>query len=340
MTNVGTVSVSGPSNTVAVPISGLVAGAQVAATQTIGGQEGCIPTAGTIVGTGPNATFRVALSVRENIDLTGPAGATGPGTNVNIYYIGASSLLPGAAPEQGFVISPSNGWQTITFNRGPDPLNPVDPVVIWNSGAGSDAVLDGNYGVLDGFAIASEGDTGPFDLYIDDMSNGTNGVLQNWESATVGANNYQFSAPITSGTTSGNILPNPNVSQVTTAASYSGSKSLLLKFQFSGTESNKWVRIVTAGATGANPQIDLNEPISFRFLLLPVGVAPVSSVPSNISITHSNANVTLNWTGTYQLQSAPNVIGPYTDVTGVTNAPYTVPANASEAYFRLRNQVN
>jgi hypothetical protein len=259
---------------------------------------------------------------------------------VNIYYIGASSLLPGAAPEQGFVISPSNGWQTITFNRGPEPLNPVDPVVIWNSGAGSDAVLDGNYGVLDGFAIASEGDTGPFDLYIDDMSNGTNGVLQNWESATVGANNYQFSAPITSGTTSGNILPNPNVSQVTTAASYSGSKSLLLKFQFSGTESNKWVRIVTAGATGANPQIDLNEPISFRFLLLPVGVAPVSSVPSNISITHSNGNVTLNWTGTYQLQSAPNVIGPYTDVTGVTNAPYTVPANASEAYFRLRNQVN
>ena len=323
-----------------VLVSGLVPGAKVAATQTVGSQEGCVPPTGFVVGTGPNPAIRVALSVRENVDLTGPAGSPGPGTNVNIYYIGASSLLPGAAPEQGVVINPSNGWQTITSNRGVDPLNPVNPVVLWNNGASGDTTLDGNYGVLDGLAFAAEGDSGPFDVYLDNMSNGINGVLQNWEAAAVGANSYQFRSPDFSGTTIGNILPVPSQAQVTSAAAFSGTKSVLLKFQFNSAESIKWVRIVTAGTTGANPQIDLNEPITFKVLLLPPGVSPISPVPSNLSITHSGGSVTLNWSGSYQLQSAPVGTGPYSDVSGVTNAPYTVPANASEAYFRLRNQVN
>ena len=323
-----------------VPVSGLVPGAKIAATQTVGSQEGCVPPTGFVVGTGPNPAIRVALSVRENIDLTGPAGSPGPGTNVNIYYIGASSLLPGAAPEQGVVINPSNGWQTITFNRGVDPLNPVNPVVLWNNGASGDTTLDGNYGVLDGLAFAAAGDSGPFDIYLDNMSNGTNGVLQNWEAAAVGANSYQFRSPNFSGTTIGNILPDPSQAQVTSAAAFSGTKAVLLKFQFNSAESNKWVRIVTAGTTGANPQIDLNEPITFKVLLLPPGVSPISPVPSNLSIMRSGGSVTLNWSGSYQLQIAPAVTGPYTDVSGITTGPYTIPATAPETYYRLRNQVN
>src|SRR5205085_1583294 len=126
--------------------------------------EGCVPPSGILVGGGPNPNVRIALSIRENVDLTGPAGAQGPGTNINIYYIGASAILPGQGPDDARVLSPSNCWQTVTFQRGPDPTTPTNPVVIWNNGSAGDATLDGNFGVLDGLAIACQGDPGSLEM--------------------------------------------------------------------------------------------------------------------------------------------------------------------------------
>src|SRR5262249_39306756 len=54
------ITVSPAPATVAVPVTGLAYAAQVGATQTVGGQESCVPTAGTLVGAGPNSSLRIA----------------------------------------------------------------------------------------------------------------------------------------------------------------------------------------------------------------------------------------------------------------------------------------
>lgn len=50
----------------------------------------------------------------------------------------------------------------------------------------------------------------------------------------------------------------------------------------------------------------------------------------------AGGNVTLEWTGGGTLQSAPTVLGPWTDVAGAAS-PYTTPANAPSAFYRIRN---
>jgi hypothetical protein len=316
-----------------VPVSGLVYGARVAATQTVGGQEGCVPGTGLLVGGGPNPSIRIALSVRENTDLVGPAGSQGPGTNLNVYFIGASSSLGGGAPGDAKVLYPSNTWQTVTFTRGTDPQNPVDTVVLWNNGSSGDSSLDGNYGVLDGLGIACDGDPGSFQIYFDDFANGTNGVLQNFEAANNGQAAYLFSQPSFSGTTSGNLLSAPNDSVVVTNTAFSGSKCLRVQWQFLDGQTNRWLRLVTAGATPyANPEVDLNEPISLKVLLLPPGAVPP---PGALSISLVGGQVVLNWAGSFPLQSATNVLGTYTDL-GVTTGPYTNTSASSTVFYRLR----
>src|SRR5262249_27105324 len=104
------------------------------------------------------------------------------------------------------------------------------PSVRWN-GSGP-ATLEGNYGALDGLAIACEGDSGPYEMYLDGLENGTHGLVQDWETASLGALDFQFSHPSTSGTTGGNLLPVPNESLVTNSYAYSGTNSCRIKFQF------------------------------------------------------------------------------------------------------------
>jgi hypothetical protein len=338
---IGSLTVSNPPAIVTVPVAGLVKGAQAGATQKIKGQESCVPTAGTLVGGGANPSVRVALSIRGNPDLAGPVGSTAGGTNANVYFLGASNLLAGACPDLGVILQPVTNWQTVTLTRGADAFNPIDPVVLWNDNGGASFTLDGNFGALDGLAFACQGDNGPFDIYLDDLANGTNGVLQNWEAGTPGAA-YGFVAPAFSGTTSGNLLTAPNESAVATNTAFAGARSLRVRWQFAGGATNLWLRLVTAGATPVeNPQVDLNEPISFRILLLrpgdPVPPPPVSVAPGPIAIARVGSTVTLNWAGTWQLQAAPAVTGTFTNVPGVTTGPYTPALGTGNRFYRLSN---
>lgn len=316
-----------------VTVSGLVKDGQVAATQTVGGQEGCVPASGTIVGGGANVNLRVALIMRENTALTGPVGAAGSGGI--LHHLGSFTLLSGSCPEQGLILEPSTEWQTVTFTRG------IDGVATWFGTDPTPGTLDGDFGAMDGIAFACEGDNGPFDVYIDDLANGTNGVFQDFEAADAGAVDFAFRAPSFSGTTSGNLMSAPNVAQVTSATASSGTKSLRVRWQFTTPALNRWLRLVTAGATPVqNPQVDLNEPISFKILIPPPGFTPVSPVPSDIAITRDGNNVILNWEGSYQLQSATSVTGPYSDVTGITSGPYTNAIGTGPQFFRLVNQLD
>ncbi len=335
MTRIGSLAVSNPSTNVAVPVTGLRFGAQVSASQTVAGQESCLQPTGVIVGGGANPNVRVALSIRSNPDLTGPVGSTAGGTNSNIYFLGASSVLSGACPEQGLVLYPSNEWQTVIFTRGPDTANPTDPVVLWNNGSSAPATLEGNFGALDGIAFACEGDPGNFELYLDDLGNGINGRVQDWEAGTLGAT-YAFVQPNVSGTTSGNLLTVPNESAVVTNVASSGTKSLRVRWQFADAQTNRWLRLVTATATPVqNPQLDLNEPISFKILLtVPKPLQPVQ--PGPLSISLSEGSIILNWTGSYPLQKATAVNSTFSDV-GLTTGPASFTVGPGSVFYRLRS---
>ncbi len=338
---IGSLTVTNPPATVSVAVSGLVKGAQAAATQKVKGQESCVPTAGTLVGGGANPSVRIALSIRGNPDLAGPVGSTGGGTNANVYFLGASNLLAGACPDLGVILQPGTNWQTVTLTRGGDPSNPIDPVVLWNDNGGASFTLDGNFGALDGLAFACQGDNGPFDIYLDDLANGTNGVLQNWEAGTPGGI-YGFVAPGSSGTTAGNLLAAPNEAIVATNTAFAGTRCSRVKWQFASGATNLWLRLVTAGAAPVeNPQVNLNEPISFKILLLrpgdPVPPPPAASTPGPISIARNGTTIILNWTGTWQLQAAAAVTGTFTNVPGVITGPYTPVIGSGNRFYRLSN---
>jgi hypothetical protein len=96
------------------------------------------------------------------------------------------------------------------------------------------------------------------------------------------------------------------------------------------------LRFTTSGAVGQNPLINLDDPISIRFLLLPVGATLPAAPPApTLSANRIGTDTVMTWTGTHRLQAATDVIGPYTTVTGVTNAPYTNTFSDPQKFFRL-----
>lgn len=443
----------------AVPVTGLIKGATVAATQTIGGQEACAPTANVLIGNsvrvggGANPRVRVVLSVRET-SSTGPVGATGSTTGVgaNIHFLGASTRI-GGAPGDGPVLTPANTWQTLTFDRGtvlasnavnaagtladgpgyaandtvairvysfrtvPENgvliysrvpaesavvtsndvftvnwtwdavpgadgyrllrnynsdnytnssvdvtvnsyndvnswgfIAPVTPSqtqtnasIKWNAASGSSPAgtqndLQGQWGTIDAiaFAIDDISDTGPYDIYIDNLQNGST-VFQTFDNAVGNTAAYGFQPPGYSGSTSGNILGAPNSARVSIRAADTGDKSLHVQFQWNGTNTTKWLRFTTSGAVGQSPQINLDDPTSIRFLMLPVGgtlpaqpAAPTLSVSNNAS-----GQQVLTWSGTHNLQSSATVNGTYNNVAGVTNSPWVNTITDPEQFFRL-----
>jgi hypothetical protein len=436
-----------------VTVSGLIKNAQVAATQTIDGQEGCVPTSGLLVGGGANPRVRVVLNVRETTS-TGPVGTSGStaGIGANIHFLGASTRI-GGAPADGPVLTPSTDWQTLTFDRGTlrvgNPATaagaiatdvgyaPNDTVAIrvyafrtppetnvrifssvpaqssvitsndsfavnwswdavpdaegyrllrnynsdsytnssadifatsvldqnniwggiaavtpsvgqtnasvkWNSAgapsspAGTQNDLQGQWGTIDAivFAIDDLEDTGPFEIYIDNLKNG-NTVFQDFEGAPANTSGYGIQRPGISGTTSGFILGAPDQSIVSNAAADTGGKSQRIRFQWNSTTSDRWVRVTTSAAVGQNPQINLDDPTSIRFLILPVGQTPVSPPAPTLSVQQVGPDTVLNWSGTHRLQASDNVTGPYTTVSGVTNAPWSNTFPEPQKFFRL-----
>lgn len=352
-----TTGITAGNNTVTV--SPLVKLAKVSATQTVGGQESCVQSSGLLVGGGANPRIRMVLSMREAPGAAGPVGANGLAYTTNngrIHFLGASALLSGAAPADGLVVYPSNTWQTVTFERGPDPANPTNTSVIWNSNiAGQNGTLNdlqGDWGTIEAiaFVIDDLNDTGPQEIYIDNIANGgiTNSpqVVDDFEAGTNGQSGFTFEQPSFSGTTSGNILTAPNVSVIATNTADTGANCLRTSWQWSDTNSTRWLRLTTSAVTSGhpNPLVNLNDPITLRLLVLPVGAAPPPPPPAfvppgNITILNNGSgNIILNWTGSHTLQSSTDVTGPYTDFAGpILTGPYTNAATGTTMFFRLKN---
>ncbi len=71
--------------------------------------------------------------------------------------------------------------------------------------------------------------------------------------------------------------------------------------------------------------------------LLAMTIGSITPPPGALTITRTNDNVYLNWSGTYTLQSATNVTGPYLDVGPAGNGHSESTVGVPEKYFRLRN---
>jgi hypothetical protein len=323
-----------------VPVTGLVKGAIVGATQTVNGQEGCVPTAGMIVGGGPNPRIGIALSVREAVNATGPVGINGAPWTTNasrIHFLGASELSSGA-PVGGTVVLPMNTWQTVTFQRGPDYLNPTNPTVIWNSSvagqAGTVNDLQGDWGTLESIAFVLDDttDTGPYRIYIDNIVNGgiTNDpiVIEDFEDAPAKMSDYTFHVPGASGSTSGYMLSSPNEATIDNTVADTGSKSMRVVWQWSSLRTNNWIRFNTFNSTQGkpNPMFNLNDPISFRILIQPVG-APAPTPPSvprpTLIMSKAGDTNVFEWTGAHRLQTATSLEGPFSNLPQVIVAPNT-----------------
>jgi hypothetical protein len=331
-----------------VTTSPLVKGQLITATQTgTNGVESCDSAQGTSVGGGANPQIRVSLSLETDPALTGPIGAAGTSASGDYFFLGATGNAGlggfGTAPAGGQVIYPSTNWQNVSF----DPTS--DSGYYWAGAYSLSTSLQtgSGFGQLDAIAFCLDDltDTGPFAIYIDDIMNGTN-VIQNFESIPAGTTGAQFSVPSASTTTSVDLLAqapgtiNPNISVVRSVTATSGTNACYANWQFNSLADVNWLRFSfggTAGGATAYPQVDLTQPISFNLLLLPVGTNVAEPTnPVTLYLSASGSQMTLNWVGSYYLQTTTNLSAKaWTDV-GVTAAPYSASmTNPTSLFFRL-----
>jgi len=228
----------------------------------------------------------------------------------------------------------------------------ITPSIQWNAGntpVGT-TTIGTRWGILEAlaFSIADTTDTGPFDLYIDNLQNGTN-VFQTFETAPANTTDYGFRVPGFSGTTSGNLLAAPNVGAVANRVADTGTKSFHVQFQWQALTANKWLRLTTSGVN--NPQMNLDEPVSIRLLLQPTSATlPAAPAAPTLMESSISGKTVLNWTGGHRLQTSVNVSGTYTNMPqalspntwtnitlGAFLGPWTNNFTEPTRFFRLRD---
>jgi hypothetical protein len=222
------------------------------------------------------------------------------------------------------------------------------PSVQWNPTVSNTNNLPGEWGALESinFVIGDLTDTGPYDIFIDNIQNGTT-VFQTFEEAAIGATGYGFQAPSFSGTTSGGILTAPNSTAVSGAAADTGTKSLRVQWQWNGLVSSKWLRLTTSTALPAsNPFVDLQQPISFRILLLPVGSTPVPPL-GPVTVT-GLVGTSLDYTGgggaQFVLVKSADINTPMSSWTRVatntvTPGSFTIPVGSeTQAFYGVKSE--
>ncbi len=303
--------------------SALIKGSSITANQAKNGCIGSIPASGPIVGSGPNASLTASLSLWKNAAFTGPVGTnTSSGFTVN-YFLKAAGFIGGfgTAPVGGADVPTSDCWQTITFDHSTDASVGANGTPV---GQNTDPFC-----ALDGllFSIA-EDESGPYELYVDQISNG-DVVIENFEGLAAGSSRL-FAAPNAAGSPSpaSTYVSAPNFSMVSTNNGFDGTNSLRVQWQWVDGNQTRWAR-VPANMTNSSKfftQLDPNKPITVRYLLLPAGSTTnklrFPTVPVNqTKSVGTSATFTVGATGdapiTYQWQFAG------TDIPGATTSSYT-----------------
>jgi hypothetical protein len=317
----------------------LVKGAQVMATQTVLGQEGCVPTTGALVGGGANPRVKISLDMRQTGDLTGPIGTTGPSGGGGLYFLQATGLN-GSAPAGGIVVQPSTCWQTVKI----DPRTAPQSSIWSGSWPGQTTPDRMPWAELECFALCIDDltDTGPFAIYIDNLANGAT-MIQDFENHTKGES-VLFVTPNAAGFPLGMLINPPNIASVSTNNASGGTNAEFVEYQFANTASGNWVRLYTGGTSGSYPQIDMTQPIYFDMLVLPLGqtnghsIGTVGYMPDQTNCPGDNVTFTVPTNGvsayTFQWKFKGNNIQGATTATFTTN---NVTTSSSGTYSVLIN---
>jgi hypothetical protein len=293
-----------------------------------------LPSGATIYSFAPSQPLDVSSNNVFNINWTWDAvpSATGYRLLRSLNFVGYVESVDVTANSY---VDMNTGWiadATVTPN-----MAQTGPSVQWNPSISNTNNLPGQWGILESINfVIEDADTGPFDLYIDDLQNGAT-LFQDFEAAAAGTSDYVFRLPSFSGTTSSGLLPVPNTGEVSNAESVSGTNSFRVSFQWNGTNATRWLRLTTSGSglpvgSPINPQVFLDDPISFRLLLRP-STAVVA--PPSLSAALLGSDVVLTWEGAFQLQASTDVAGTFTNVPDVTVGPYTNNSAEPKKFFRL-----
>ncbi len=290
--------------TVNVPVTPLVALDQISATASnVSGESA--KSAAKEVGRG-NGDVYLCIGIRETA-TTAPIGGNG-GTTGGIEWLGSTTTgVPTGKP-----VTPSNSWQTITFDPATDPVRAF-------AGAGADGNLSSanGMGALEHIALTVNATSpnrsvGTYVLYVDNIVNvgagpgGTDALVSDFEAVPNNTNEVMFRLPRFSGSTSANLEDPtvfsgiPNSSRSTDVEGNPG-QSVRLSWYFRDTAANRWVRLTTFNAPQLpNPAINLTKPIRFQYLLqqilppaAPTIVSPLQQGDTTVTVTNIAANSTL-----------------------------------------------
>jgi hypothetical protein len=122
-----------------------------------------------------------------------------------------------------------------------------------------------------------------------------------------------------------------------------------VQWQFISTATNQWLRLVHSGNSGvANPQVNLNEPISFKLLLLRPGDSLPALPPAPVHIT-GIANTSLSYSNgggsQFVLLKSASItasLSSWTRMATNTATPgsFTIPAvgTAAPAFYRVKSE--
>ena len=312
--------------TLAVTLSTpLVKGDTIGANQVKGGIESCTQnsSAGPKVGGGSNAKVGVAL------DLYAVTGANTVVVGGTTWFAGSTSL-----PAPSTVLTPSVGWQTVTWALN-DPaismnwvLGPSSVPFTMNTSGG--VVLEGIWLTVD---PSDTSDTGPYNIYIDNIQNGTYSSLD-FEAIADGAVPAvdPMSLPNSSLHRAAGLNTPPNVSMVTSVNTDVGARCNQLNYQFFNSGINGICPSMTTVASW-NRTVDPTQPLSMRILVLPVGCATaalsisqpapkalVSAQADSITITPTTSNYGGTAALSYQWKKNGVAITDTGDITGTTSA--------------------
>jgi len=313
-----------------VTVSALVKGDYIGANQIVSGAESCTQPSGPIVGGGANPSIRVCLDLQDSVA-------------VKRVWLPATDRAGGwaSAPVGAAQVIPSNGWQTLTF------IPNVDPQYEWNELAAAYTFTNA-VAALQAiwFACDDADDTGPYEIYIDNIVNGTN--VCGFEQFTNGAGSGPFSIPAGAGV--GNTAKNqpPLFGGIVSSNTDVGTKCAKLHWQYMSTGAGNSTRLTVTPTGGWTTAMNLTQPITVRMLVLPVGVSKPGlsiSQPANTTITNGvAASVTITATDnsgsgtlTYQWKrSGTNLVGVTTSALGF---PTPSPANVGTYSCEVTNKV-
>ena len=153
-----------------------------------------------------------------------------------------------------------------------------------------------------------------------------------------------YTVAITWGHGTGTLRASTNIVVTPTAAGVSSTTfpSTTSAFSSSSNDANNstWITIGNITPNTSTPTViftDASGQTSGRFYADAVRFVSQIPVPDSVSASRDGNSVLLNWQGNFLLQSATNVLGPYTDLPGpVLVGPYTSLISSNQTYFRLR----